>query len=277
MMKIRNSFLWLSLGCGLAVLLFILLPLFVLITSPAAPGLISTLREAEVLRALGLSLYTAGWAALISLAVGTPLAYLLARRKFPGKGLVESVIDLPIVIPHPVVGIAILAVVGRNFWVGKVLAALGIRLLGSVTGIVTVLVFVGMPFYINAAKNGFENVSPRLENVSRSLGASMGSTFFRITLPLAGRSILTGLIMCMARALSEFGAVVVVAYHPMVAPVLIYERFESYGLNYSRPVAVWMIFISLILFLILRTLAGRQSSLGRFSPGRPIHGKTGAG
>ncbi len=130
--------------------------------------------------------------------------------------------------------------------------------MGSVPGIIVVLTFVGMPFYINTVKNGFENISPRLENVSRSLGASLGSTFFRLTLPLAGRSILAGFIMCVARALSEFGAVVVVAYHPMVAPVLIYERFESYGLNYSRPVAVWMILISLLLFLILRTLSGRR-------------------
>lgn len=260
-MKIRNSFLWLSLGCGIVIMLFILLPILRLISAPTSPGLISTLREAEVIRALWLSIYTAGWAGLISLIIGTPLAYLLARKQFPGKGLVESIIDLPIVIPHPVVGIAILAVAGKNFWLGRILAATGIRLLGSVTGIVTVLVFVGLPFYINSAKNGFESVSPRLENVSRSLGASLGSTFFRLTLPLAGRSILAGFIMCVARALSEFGAVVVVAYHPMIAPVLIYERFESYGLNYSRPVAVWMILISLILFIVLRTLSGRRKSL----------------
>ena len=117
------------------------------------------------------------------------------------------------------------------------------------------MVFVGIPFYINTVKNGFESISPRLESVSRSLGATLPNTFFRITLPLAARSMLVGIIMCMARAISEFGAVVVVAYHPMIAPVLIYERFEAYGLKYSQPVAVWLLLICLILFLALRVLS----------------------
>jgi molybdate/tungstate transport system permease protein len=131
--------------------------------------------------------------------------------------------------------------------------------MGSVTGIVVVLTFVGLPFYLNAVKNGFENISPRLEKVSRSLGAPMFSTFLRITFPLAWRSMLIGLIMCCARAISEFGAVVIVAYHPMIAPVMIYERFEAYGLKYSQPVAVWLVSISLILFLILRILTVRKT------------------
>jgi molybdate/tungstate transport system permease protein len=172
---------------------------------------------------------------------------------------VESIIDLPIAIPHPVVGIAILSVAGKNHWIGQILSELGIRIMGSVTGIVTVLTFVGLPFYLNATKTGFEAISPRLEKISRSLGATMSSTFFRITFPLAWRSMLIGLIMCCARAISEFGAVVIVAYHPMIAPVMIYERFEAFGLKYSQPVAVWLVFISLILFLILRILTVRKT------------------
>jgi len=206
-------------------------------------------------RSIWLSIYTAASAAGISFLLGTPLAYLLARRNFRGKRLVESIIDLPIVIPHPVVGIAILSVAGRNHWFGQILSELGIRIMGSVTGIIVVLTFVGMPFYINAVKDGFEGISPRLENVARSLGASLGGAFFRITFPLAWRSMLVGLIMCCARAISEFGAVVIVAYHPMIAPVMIYERFEGYGLKYSQPVAVWLILVCLALFLVLRILA----------------------
>jgi molybdate/tungstate transport system permease protein len=127
-----------------------------------------------------------------------------------------------------------------------------------VTGIVMVLTFVGIPFYLNATKNGFESISPRLEKVSRSLGASMLSTFFRITFPLAWRSMLIGIIMCCARAISEFGAVVIIAYHPMIAPVMIYERFEAYGLKYSQPIAVWLVSVCLALFLILRILTIRS-------------------
>jgi molybdate/tungstate transport system permease protein len=133
--------------------------------------------------------------------------------------------------------------------------AVGVRVMGSVTGIVAVLLFVGLPFYINAAKAGFEAIPERLEKVSRSLGASMTGTFLRITFPLAWRSMLAGMIMCTARAISEFGAIVIVAYHPMTAPVMIYERFTAYGMKYSQPVAVWLIFVSLLLFLFLRLVS----------------------
>ena len=250
----REPFFWITVSCGLVIMAFIILPLIQMMTAPSVGMLKETMKDKDVVRSIGLSMYTAGLAALISFFFGTPLAYLLARSDFRGKRLVESIIDLPITIPHPVVGIAILSVAGKNHWIGHILSELGIRIMGSVTGIVTVLTFVGIPFYLNAAKTGFEGISPRLEKVSRSLGASMFSTFARITFPLAWRSMLIGIIMCCARAISEFGAVVIVAYHPMIAPVMIYERFEAYGLKYSQPVAVWLVSISLLLFLILRIL-----------------------
>jgi molybdate/tungstate transport system permease protein len=237
---------------------FILLPLIELMTASSLTMLKETIQDKDVVRSIWLSIYTAGLAALISFVLGTPLAYLLARSNFRGKRLVEGIIDLPIAIPHPVVGIAILSVAGKNHWIGQVFSELGIRVMGSVTGIVMVLTFVGIPFYLNATKNGFESISPRLEKVSRSLGASMFSTFFRITFPLAWRSMLIGIIMCCARAISEFGAVVIIAYHPMIAPVMIYERFEAYGLRYSQPIAVWLVSVCLALFLILRILTIRN-------------------
>jgi molybdate/tungstate transport system permease protein len=250
----REPFFWISVSCGIVIMAFIILPLIQLLTSPSVGMLRDSIGDRDVVRSIWLSIYTAGLAALISFALGTPLAFLLARHDFRGKRLVEGIIDLPIAIPHPVVGIAILSVAGKNHFFGQILAELGVRIMGSVTGIVTVLTFVGIPFYLNAAKAGFEAISPRLEKVSRSLGASMFGTFARITFPLAWRSMLIGIIMCSARAISEFGAVVIVAYHPMIAPVLIYERFEAYGLKYSQPVAVWLVSISLILFLLLRIL-----------------------
>lgn len=251
----KGPFYWVSFSCGTMVLAFILLPLIEMLTAPSGAMLRETLYDRNVVRSIWLSMYTAAAAAGISFVVGTPLAYVLARSHFRGKHLIESIIDLPIVIPHPVVGIAILSVAGKNHWLGNAMSELGVRIMGSPTGIITVLTFVGIPFYINTLKSGFEAISPRLENVSRSLGASMWSTFIRITFPLAWRSVLVGLIMCCARAISEFGAVVVVAYHPMIAPVLIYERYEAYGLKYSQPVAVWLVLICLTLFLALRVLA----------------------
>ena len=252
MKKNKSLFFYLFLSSGILILAFIVLPLVQMIISPSYEMLKSTIMDRDVLRSMWLSIYTALSASLIAFIFGTPLAYLLARSDFRGKRLVESIIDLPIVIPHPVVGIAILSIVGKNHWFGQVLADLGIRIMGTPAGIITVLTFVGLPFYINTVKDGFQDISPRLENVSRSLGASMAGTFFRVTFPLAKRSMLTGSLMCTARAISEFGAVVVVAYHPMIAPVMLYERFESYGLKYSQPISVWLILICLSLFLALR-------------------------
>jgi molybdate/tungstate transport system permease protein len=247
-MKAKEPFFWIIISCGAVIMAFILLPLIEMMTAPSLAVLIETIKDKDVVRSIWLSFYTAGSAALIS----------FVRTTFMGKRLVEGIVDLPIAIPHPVVGIAILSVAGKNHWLGQIFNELGVRIMGSVTGIIAVLTFVGLPFYLNAAKNGFESISPRLEKVSRSLGAPLFSTFLRITFPLAWRSMLIGLIMCCARAISEFGAVVIVAYHPMIAPVMIYERFEAFGLKYSQPVAVWLVFISLILFLILRILTVRK-------------------
>ena len=247
-----DPFLWVTISCGMIVILFILLPMVEMILEPSFSSLKETITDHDVIRAIRLSLYTSGMAALISFIFGTPFAYLLARKNFPGKKIIESIVDIPIMIPHPVIGIAVLGIAGRNHWLGKMITSLGIQIMGSVTGIVVVLTFVGLPFYINTVKEAFESISPRLENVSRSLGASMTETFFRVTFPLSRQGMIVGIILCMARAISEFGAVIIVAYHPMIAPVMIYERFTAYGLKYSQPVAVWLIIVCLILFLMLR-------------------------
>ena len=262
-MKIRReTFLWLSLASGFIVLLFILVPLLRMVAAPSPAALLQTIVDPEVYHALWLSLYTGCSAALICFICGTPLAWLLARSEFPGKRLVEAVIDLPIVIPHPVVGIALLGLVGKNFWLGRLLHDFGVRLVGSPGGIIMVMTFVGLPFYLQSAREGFAAIPPRLEQVSRSLGASMFQTFFQVTFPLARRALLSGLIMCCARAISEFGAVIIIAYHPMIAPVLMFERFQAYGLSYSQPVAVWLILVCLLLFVSLRVVGRGRSWRG---------------
>ena len=240
---------------SLPVILLLTVPLIKMTTGPSPAMLLETLGDKDVLlavaRSLGLSL-TAG---LLAFALGTPLSYLLARKEFPGKKIIEGIIDLPVMIPHPVVGIAILSLAGRTHPFGRFLSGMGIEIMGTRTGIVTVLVFVGIPFYVNAVKAGFESVPVRLEYASRTLGAGTFETFRRVTLPLTWRHMVLGIIMCTARAISEFGAVVIVAYHPMTAPVMIYERFTAYGLKYSQPVAVWLILLSLALFIVLRMMS----------------------
>ncbi len=245
---------WLVVSAAL-VLLFIFVPLTKTVLAPEKSLFLETLRDKEVLGSIWLSISTSAMAAGVALVFGTPLAYILARHQFFGKKLVETIIDLPIMIPHPVVGIALLTIAGRNHPLGEFLLKLNITIMGTKTGIVAVMVFVGMPFFVNTVKAGIEGIPERLEKVSRSLGAGKGATFFRVLLPLSWRYLLVGGIMCMARALSEFGAIIIIAYHPMVAPVLMYERFTAYGLKYSQPVAVILILVSLLFFLFLRIVS----------------------
>lgn len=253
---------WLFLFISLPLILLLTLPLAKMASEPSARMLAQTLMDRDVALAIARSIGMSLGAALISFVMGTPLAYLLARKKLIGKKLIEGIIDLPVMIPHPVVGIAILSLAGRNHPIGRFLSELGIQVMGTATGIVTVLVFVSLPFYINTVKAGFDAVPERLEKASRTLGAGGLATFFRISFPLTWRHMVVGFIMCTARAISEFGAVVIVAYHPMTAPVMIYERFTAFGLKYSQPVAVWLIVLSFLLFVCLRYFS-RPPALSR--------------
>jgi molybdate/tungstate transport system permease protein len=246
---------WLFMFISLPLILFLTLPLIKMTFQPSAEMLKETISDTDVVAAIVRSISLSFFAGILSFVMGTPLAYLLARKRIIGKRIIEGIIDLPIMIPHPVVGIAILSLAGRNHPIGRFLSDVGIQIMGTKTGIVSVLLFVGLPFYVNTVKAGFESVPVRLENASRTLGAGSLSTFIRITFPLTWRHMILGIIMCTARAISEFGAVVIVAYHPMTAPVMIYERFTAYGLKYSQPIAVWLIIISFILFVVLRMLS----------------------
>ncbi len=241
------------------IFFFIFLPLLNIFMFPTISNLINSIKDSEVVHALLLSLYSSILAAILSVIFGTPIAYVFARKDFPFKKIIEGIVDLPIMIPHPVIGLAILSVVAKDYWIGKILNKLAIDVVGSVVGIVMVLTYVALPFYINSVKSGIKSIPERLEYVSRTLGKSQFETFFKITIPLSLKSILEGIIMAMARAISEFGAVIIIAYHPMVAPVMIYERFTSYGLKYSMPVAVWLMLICLIFFIILRIVINRRN------------------
>jgi molybdate/tungstate transport system permease protein len=241
---------------GLAILAFIGYPLVKMVASSSPATLWRTLFEPEVKDSILLTLYCALLATLTGAFLGVPLAYLLARHEFPGKRVIEGLIDIPVVVPHSAAGIALLFVFGRKFFLGGLFHALGIDFVGEVGGIVIAMLFVSIPFLVNAAKEGFRSVDVRLENVARTLGASPWQTFFRVSLPLSWRSILSGSVMMWARGISEFGAVLILTYHPMVAPILVYERFESYGLEYTRPVAVLLILICLVAFVALRAASG---------------------
>ena len=251
---------WLA---GSLLLGFILLPLLRLAASQSGASLARIAAMADVRQAIGLSLEGALIAALLAAVFGVPLAYLLARARFPGRAVVAAVVDLPLAVPHTVAGIALLFVLGRQGIIGAPLEALGLRFWGTLAGIVAAMLFVSLPYTVNAARIGFEAVDPRLEMTARTLGLGPWQVLRHVSLPLARRSIMTGLTLTYARALSEFGAVVVLVYHPMTAPVMIYELFLRFGLDEAAAMSVLLLAISLGLFILLRVLAFGRAPAGQ--------------
>ncbi|MBS3783433.1 MAG: ABC transporter permease [Anaerolineae bacterium] len=247
---------------GALLVFFIAWPLLRTVTGSQPIIIWETLLETEVRSAILLTFYSSALATALALFTGVPLAYLLARLDFPGKRLIEGVVDVPIVVPHSAAGIALLMAFGRRSLLGKGFALVGLRFVSAAPGIVIAMLFVSLPFLVDSAREGFEAVDPRLERVARTLGASPWQAFWQVSFPLAWRSILSGMILMWARGLSEFGAVVILAYHPMIAPVLLYERFESYGLTYARPVAAIIIVICLLTFVLLRLIAQERKGKG---------------
>jgi molybdate/tungstate transport system permease protein len=253
--KINTVF---SLLSGL-LLLFVISPLLGMFFATPLSELFNVASDGEVQASIWLTLWISMATTLAFSILAIPLAYILARRSFPLKSIITGIIDLPIVIPHSAAGIAILGFISRDSALGKVASLLGLNLVGSPFAIGLAMAFVSIPFLVNAARNGFEAVPERLEKAALNLGASPSRVFLSISLPLAWRSIVSGLVMMFARGMSEFGAVVIVAYHPMVTPILIYDRFNTFGLKYAQPVAIIFIAVSLTVFIAFRLLASKKN------------------
>jgi molybdate/tungstate transport system permease protein len=252
----RHSLSLIFLVIGSFLILFTILTLFNMIFRQIVlepEGLLEAASDPTVIKSILLTLYTSFLATLIAMILGTPLAYVLARHDFFGKNIVESIIDVPVIIPHSVAGIALYALFMSRSVVGEAFSNIDIVFEDSLWGIVVAMLFVSTPFYINAAKEGFQSINPRLERVARTLGASQWKAFYRITLPLAIRHLFSGAVMAWARGISEFGAVIMIAFYPMIAPILIYYRFTTHGLKGSQPVAVLLILICFVVFIFLRT------------------------
>jgi molybdate transport system permease protein len=213
-----------------------------------------------VLDALRLSAITSTITLAVAIMLGTPLAYLLARREFPGKMLVDLLIDLPIVLPPTVAGVALLVALGRRGVVGGWLHDAGLNVAFTTTAVVLAQLFVSAPFYIRTAKAGFESIEPVYEGVASTLGASPLRTFVSVTLPLAWPSLLAGAILCWARALSELGATLIFAGslqgRTQTMPLAIINAFES-GKSIDVPIALSLILVAAaaLLLLLLRVLA----------------------
>lgn len=246
----------------LAVLLiaFLSIPLVALAWRAIDSGeLQDNLTSGFVLDALRLSAITSTITLVLAVAAGTPLAYLLARRDFPGKFLVDMLIVLPIVLPPTVAGVALLVAFGRRGVIGEHFDEAGINIAFTTTAVILAQLFVSTPFYIRTAKAGFESVEPVYEGVASTLGASPLRGFMQVTLPQAWPSLVAGAILCWARALSELGATLIFAGNlrgeTQTMPLAIISAFES-GKSIDVPIALSMILVvaAAVLMLLLRVV-----------------------
>jgi molybdate/tungstate transport system permease protein len=245
---------------GGLILLFIVGPLAGMFIAVTPQELVDTINDEEVRYSLGITVAISLSTTLFFAISAIPLAYLLARKNFFMKNVIIGIIDLPIVIPHTAAGIAVLGIISRDTALGKFAEIFGLTLVGHPIGIGLAMAFVSVPFLINAAHDGFKSVPLRMEQAALTLNASPVRVFFSVSLPLAWRNIVSGTVMMFARGMSEFGAVVIIAYHPMITPVLIYERFGAFGLKYAVPVSVVFIMVSIIIFIAIRLLSDKPKN-----------------
>jgi molybdate transport system permease protein len=256
-------------AAGLLVLL-LAVPLLALVWRTVELGALGpALRNPTVIAALQLSLLTACVSLAVAILLGTPLAYALARIPFPGRGAVEALVEVPIVLPPAVAGIALLMAFGRRGLVGAPLAEAGISLAFTTAAVVVAQCFVAVPFYVRSAKAGFQGVDRDLERTAFTLGESPLGTFWRVTVPLAFPSLLAGAVLCWARALGEFGATIMFAGsfrgRTQTMPLAIYGALES-DLGAALALGTILVVVSIAVLALVRWVTRRQEAAGAPDP-----------
>jgi molybdate transport system permease protein len=233
------------------------LPIIALVWRSINSEIITLAFSENAINALKLSLLTSTIAVLFSLVTGTPLAYLQAHWKFRGKVLIDSLVDLPIVLPPAVAGIALLMAFGRQGMVGGWLNSIGITLPFTTTAVIMAQIFVSAPFLVRSVRVGFGAIDTQLEEAAKVEGASSWHVFQHIMLPLAGRAMLTGIVLTWARALGEFGATLLFAGNlegrTQTMPLAIYMGFEQ-GLGTALVLSVVLLVVSFVMLSLLRRL-----------------------
>ncbi len=240
---------------------FVALPLLALLVRAAMSGdLFLQLTQPIVLSALRLSALTSVASLLIIVLVGTPTAYLLARSSFPGKRILDVLIDVPLALPPVVVGVALLLVFGRLGVVGQWLHPLGIEIAFTTLAVVLAQIFVAAPFYVRSAKIGFGRVDPELEEIAVTLGASTWQTLRYVTVPLAWPALVGGAVLSWARALGEFGATIMFAGNftgrTQTMPLAIMTALES-DLQTAIVLATLLVLATFVALFLLRWISRR--------------------
>jgi len=261
----RTGPFWVGLQIALSgsLLLLFLLPIFALFTYAPASRIIAAAGNAQVREAIWVTLYASGIAVLASALLAIPLGYLLARKRFFGRAVVESVVGLPVVVPHLMVGLGLFLLVLPGSPLYSFTNAIGFPVYDTIWGVVLVMAVVSAPYTVLASQLSFEAVDGRVLESARSLGAGPGTTFLTVTLPVALRGIVAGLLLTWARAVSEIGGILILAYAiypggPYNGPVTntisvyIYNLFQQGDLADAAAVSSLFLLIAFALFLAVR-------------------------
>ncbi|MDO9087678.1 MAG: ABC transporter permease [Anaerolineaceae bacterium] len=250
MRKINQSFLTkIFILAAIILMMILMVPLINTLVSVEPATFFKLFQDQQVLSSMRLTFGCALVAVLIGFLTAVPMGYLLARYNFPGRDFLQALVNLPVIIPHTAAGVALLLVFGRNGIFGQAFAQVGITFTDRPAGIVIGMLFVSVPFLVNASREAFAGVDREMELASRVDGANHWQMLRFVTLPQCWRGITSGALMMWARGVSEFGAVVILAYNPKIMPVLVFERFQGFGLPAALPVTVFLILVSLIIFL----------------------------
>lgn len=240
-------------------LAFLVLPVVAIFAKTSPARLIASLGDPGAADALKLSLQTTSIAMVVIVVVGTPAAYGLATRSFPGRAVVITLVELPLVLPPAVAGIALLAAFGPAGLLGGALDAAHIELVLQTAGVVVALIFVASPFYLRQAQAAFGAVDRSWLEASRTLGAGEARTFARIAVPAAGPGLLAGLALAWGRALGEFGATLIFAGSfrgiTQTTPLAIYDRFSS-DLTGALALSAVLVIVSAVLLLSVKLTLG---------------------
>jgi len=242
---------------ALSFLFLLLVPILVLLYFGLGPLRTPVGYGPEVFRSVALSLVSSAVAATVDVVAFTPLAYYLARNR---NRVTESLVDIPVSIPHPIIGVALLVVSSPITPTGAFLISIGINLFNSILGLVIALVVVSAPIYVKSLQPYFESRDPSPEQFAMGLGASQLRTFFTVVLPDSSRSVISGALLAMSRALSEFGSIAILAYYVLQFPfygvnpasVLIYQYYSYFGLGAAVTTSVTLIVISVPLAMAVR-------------------------
>lgn len=236
---------------ALLVLCYLAAPLAGLVFNLSGTDLAQTYRDPETRAAVLVSLGTATLSTSIVALLGVPLAYILARVPFRGRALVNLLVYLPLVLPPVSAGVLLLILYGPYGTVGRILSPHGITFTDTAAGIVLAQIFVSAPFAVVAARSAFGRIDPEYEEAAAVMGASTWQVFWRVALPMAREGIAAGLTLGWMRALGEFGATVILAYHPYSLPVLNYVDLTGTGLAQALPLALLALIIATAVLLVL--------------------------